>query len=338
VTTVHDPSNDTSEIFAASELQKAGQIVGPRIFSTGTILYGATTPFTVEIDGLDDARSHLRRLKASGAWSVKSYNQPRREQRQQIIEAARELQMEVVPEGGSLFMHNMTEIADGHTTIEHSLPVAKVYDDVLQFWRGSKTAYTPTLIVAYGGSFGENYWYQHTDVWKEPILSRWVPRPILDQRSRRRTMIPDEEQNMISESRLAKQVNDLGVPVSIGAHGQREGLGAHWDIWSFALGGMSPHQALATATVNPAKALGLDKDLGSIEPGKLADLVVLDANPLENIRNSDSVHYMVANGVVYDTNLDQVAGGTRKREPFWFEQSAGGSYTAGVTVGVPHED
>ena len=122
VTTVHDPSNDTSEIFAASELQKAGKIVGPRIFSTGTILYGATTPFTVQIDSLDDARSHLRRLKASGAWSVKSYNQPRRDQRQQIIEAARELQMEVVPEGGSLFMHNMTMIADGHTTIEHSLP------------------------------------------------------------------------------------------------------------------------------------------------------------------------------------------------------------------------
>jgi imidazolonepropionase-like amidohydrolase/Tol biopolymer transport system component len=338
VTTIHDPSNDTSEIFAASELQKAGQIVGPRIFSTGTILYGATTPFTVQIDSLDDARSHLQRLKASGAWSVKSYNQPRRDQRQQIIEAARELQMEVVPEGGSLFMHNMTEIADGHTTIEHSLPVANVYDDVLQYWKGSKTAYTPTLIVAYGGSFGENYWYQHTDAWKEPIESRWVPRRILDQRSRRRTMIPDEEQNMVQIAKTAKQINDLDVPTSIGAHGQREGLGAHWDIWSFALGGMSPHQALATATVNPARAHGLDKDLGSIEPGKLADLVVLDGNPLENIRNSSSVRYTVANGVVYDTNMDQVAGGIRRRAPFWFEQSAGGSYTAGVTVGVPHED
>ena len=107
---------------------------------------------------------------------MKSYNQPRREQRQQIIEAARELGMEVVPEGGSLFEHNMTMIADGHTTIEHSLPVAKIYNDVVQFWRGSKTAYTPTLVVAYGGAFGENYWYQHTEVWKEPILSRWVPR------------------------------------------------------------------------------------------------------------------------------------------------------------------
>ena len=85
VTTVHDPSNDTREIFAASEYQKAGLILAPRIFSTGTILYGATTPFTVEINSLDDAVSHLRRLKASGAWSVKSYNQPRRDQRQMII-------------------------------------------------------------------------------------------------------------------------------------------------------------------------------------------------------------------------------------------------------------
>ena len=110
VTTVHDPSNDTFEIFAASEYQKAGKILGPRIFSTGTILYGATTPFTVEINSLDDALSHLRRLQASGAWSVKSYNQPRREQRQMVIEAARQLGMEVVPEGGSLFEHNMTMI------------------------------------------------------------------------------------------------------------------------------------------------------------------------------------------------------------------------------------
>ncbi len=277
-------------------------------------------------------------MKTSGAWSVKSYNQPRREQRQQIIAAARELQMEVVPEGGSLFMMNMTQIADGHTTIEHSLPVANIYDDVLQLWRGSGTAYTPTLVVAYGGPFGENYWYQHTDVWKEPILSRWVPRRLLDARARRRVMVPDEENNLLSIAATAKRIGDLGIPVSIGAHGQREGLGAHWDMWSFALGGMSPHQALATGTINPARALGLDKDLGSIETGKLADLVVLDSNPLDNIRNSSSVRYTIANGTVYDGNMDQIAGGSRKRAPFWFEQSAGGAFTSGVTVGTPDAD
>jgi imidazolonepropionase-like amidohydrolase/Tol biopolymer transport system component len=337
VTTVHDPSNDTKEIFAASEYQKAGKIDGPRIFSTGTILYGATTPFTVEVKTLDDAMSHLRRLQASGAWSVKSYNQPRREQRQMIIQAARQLGMEVVPEGGSLFMMNMSQIADGHTTIEHSLPVAKIYDDVKQFWRGSGTAYTPTMVVTYGGPFGENYWYQHTDVWKEPILSKWVPRPILDARSRRPVKNPPEEDNIVSNAIVARQVSELGIPVSIGAHGQREGLGAHWDMWSFALGGMQPMEVLKTGTINPARALGLDKDLGSLEPGKLADLVVLDANPLENIRNSKLVSMTMVGGKLYDSDLRVVAGGTGGFKPFWFHEQAGGSYTAGTGNGLPRE-
>jgi imidazolonepropionase-like amidohydrolase/Tol biopolymer transport system component len=337
VTTVHDPSNDTFEIFAASEYQKAGKILGPRIFSTGTILYGATTPFTVEINSFDDALSHMRRLKNSGAWSVKSYNQPRREQRQMIIEAARQLGMEVVPEGGSLFELNMTMIADGHTTIEHSLPVANIYDDVLQYWKGSGTAYTPTLIVAYGGPFGENYWYQHTNVWAEPILAKWTPRPMIDARSRRPVMNPPEEDNVINISRAARQISELGIPVSIGAHGQREGLGAHWDMWMFQLGGMSNFESLKTGTINPARALGLDKDLGSLEPGKLADLVVLDSNPLENIRNSTSIAMTMAGGRLFDSNLQIVAGGQGGFKPFWFDEQAGGSYTAGTGVGLPKE-
>ena len=338
VTTVHDPSADTHEVFASSELQRAGKLFGPRVFSTGTILYGAETPFMVEIGSLDDALTNLRRLKASGAWSVKSYNQPRREQRQMIMAAARQLNMEVVPEGASMFMLNMNQLVDGHTTIEHSLPVQKIYADVLQLWKGSKTAWTPTLVVAYGGPFGEYHWYQHAPAWMEPIESKWTPRGLLDARARRPTMIPEDEDNLANISKQAKAVSDLGIPVSIGAHGQREGLGAHWEMWGFVLGGMSNMEALRTATINPARAHGLDRDLGSIEPGKIADLVVLEANPLENIRNTIRIGYTMLNGTLYDSNLNAVAGGTFRIRPFWFDQSAGGSYSQGATLDVPHED
>lgn len=339
VTTLHDPSNDTSEIFAAAELAKAGRIVAPRIFSTGTILYGATAPITARIDSLDDALSHLRRMKAVGANSVKSYNQPRREQRQQVIEAARQLGINVVPEGGSLFEHNMTMIVDGHTTIEHSLPVARIYDDVRQLWSASQTAYNPTLVVAYGGSFGENYWYQTMNVWEHPILSNYVPRRILDARSRRRTMMPEEELNFTKVAAVAKELNDAGVTVEIGAHGQREGLGSHWEMWTLNLGGFTPLQALRAATLNGAKALGYDRDIGSLEPGKLADMVVLDANPLENIRNTTSIRYTVLNGRIYDTGMNEVAPRALPRQPFWFEQADGEAWaTGGHGTGHSHDE
>jgi imidazolonepropionase-like amidohydrolase/Tol biopolymer transport system component len=331
VTTIHDPSNDTSEIFAHSEMARAGQVLAPRIFSTGTILYGATTPYTAKIDSLEDALSTLRRMKAVGAFSVKSYNQPRRDQRQQIIEAARQLNMAVVPEGGSLFMGNMTMLIDGHTTVEHSLPVAKFYDDVRQLWDQSGTHYTPTLVVAYGGAFGENYWYQTTDVWNDPRLTNFVPRRILDARGRRPVHMPKEEFNFLDIAKGAKQIGDTGALVSIGAHGQREGLGAHWDLWMMQMGGMSNMEALRTATINPARVLGMDKDLGSIEAGKLADILVLDANPLENIRNSTSIRYTIANGRVFDAmTMNEV--GKASRGPLWFQQAGGEVWTAATAA------
>ena len=319
VTTLHDPSHDTEEIFAASEMARVGLLRAPRIYSTGTILYGAAGDFKAEIDSLDDARAHLRRMKAVGAISVKSYNQPRREQRQQVLAAAREVGMLVVPEGGSDFPVNMTMVVDGHTGVEHSIPVANVYKDVVELWPPGRVGYTPTLIVGYGGLFGETYWYQHTNVWEDPKLSRFVPPFVLDPRSRRRTMAPETEFNHVNNARAAKRLLDAGVSVQVGAHGQREGLGAHWEIWMLVQGGMSPHEALRCATLRGAAYLGMDKDLGSLEPGKLADIAVIDGDPLKDIRVSENVRYAMVNGRLYDATTLQEVGTTTPRPKYWWE-------------------
>lgn len=334
VTTMHDPSVNSEMAFSNAEMLRSGRMVGPRLFSTGTILYGADGDFKAPVNSLDDARSTLRRTKAWGAFSVKSYNQPRREQRQQIIAAARELKMEVVPEGGSFFYHNLTQVVDGHSSIEHNLPVATIYDDVLKLWSKTNTHNTPTLIVCYGAVSGEYYWYQHDEVWKNKRLLNFTPRHILDERSRHREMIPEEEyaNGHILVSRQLKKMQDAGININLGSHGQLQGLGAHWEIWMLAQGGMSNLQALKCATINGAKHLGMDKEIGSLAPGKLADLIVLDKSPLANIRNTESIRYVMVNGRLYDAETMHETGNyNRKRGPFWFEMPGSQTNGAGIT-------
>ncbi len=319
VTTTHDPSISTEMVFSQAEMVEAGIMTGPRIYSTGTILYGAEGDFKAVINSIDDARSHLRRLKAVGAFSVKSYNQPRRDQRQQVILAARELNMLVVPEGGSTFLHNMSMILDGHTGVEHSIPVNPFYEDVKQLWNNSQTAYTPTLIVGYGGIWGENYWYQKSRVWEKERLVAFTPRAVVDQRSRRREMAPDEEFGHFYNAEGCKKLADGGTKVQLGAHGQLQGLGAHWELWMIAQGGMTPLEALRAGTQHGADYIGMGHALGSLESGKMADLIILDANPLENIQNTEQIAYVIKNGRLYDPNTMNEMGNyeTERKKFFW---------------------
>lgn len=306
-TTMHDPSHGTEMVFSTSETARAGGMIAPRLFSTGTILFGAESNSKAITTSFDDALMHLRRMQAVGAFSVKSYNQPRRDARQQIVEAARQLGMMVVPEGGSTFSVNTTMFLDGHTTLEHNIPVAPLYEDMLKLISESKTAYTPTLIVTYGGVWAENYWYQKTNVWENAKLQYFHPRGALDARSRRRMLVPEDDYFFVDVSKAAKALSDRGVVVSTGAHGQLDGIGEHWEMWMMAMGGMTNLEALRTATLNGAKALGLESDIGSITNGKLADLLVLDANPLENIQNSATIRYVMVNGRIFDaSNMAQI--------------------------------
>lgn len=337
VTTSHDPSSNTEMVFSQSEMLKAGTMVGPRVYSTGGILYGADGDFKAVINSLDDARSHLRRLKAVGAFSVKSYNQPRREQRQQIIAAARELKMEVVPEGGSTYFTNMNMILDGHTGIEHNIPVFPVYKDVKSLWNGSKSGYTPTLIVSYGTQWGENYWFDRTEVWKNDRLLSYTPSVLVDARSRRRTESEYGDYGHIEASRAVNQIAGGGTKVNLGSHGQLQGLGAHWELWMLAQGGMTPLQALQCATINGASYLGMEKEIGSLEPGKLADLVVLNENPLEDIRNSEKIKYVMVNGRLYDADsMNEIGNREKPKRRFWWQMNRAEIFSLPMGVAANH--
>ncbi len=335
-TTTHNPSSDASLIFASAERQMAGTLLAPRIFSTGEIVYGAKAPSVyARIDTYEDALAHVRRIKAQGGISIKNYNQPRREQRQMVARASAEENMLVVAEGGSLFGMDMNLIADGNSTMEHNVPGDVFYEDVLQFFGQSNTNYTPTLAVTYGGLAGDPYWRQATDVFDHPLMIHTPPKALLAATGRR-VKAPEWAFVDDNAAREAKKISDRGIKVSIGAHGQQPGIGAHWEIWSFARGGFSAVEALKTATIYPAQSLGMEKDVGSLEVGKLADLLVLTADPTANVRDSDKIESVMIGGRMYDAKtMAEVATGTGGRAPYWWEGGQGGS--AGGSEQATHD-
>ena len=324
VTAAHDPSASTQTVFAQSEMIKAGIMEGPRVYSTGFILYGAENTSKAVVTKYDDAKQHLQRLKDVGAFSVKSYNQLPRKNRQMIIKAGHELKMHIYPEGGSTHNYNMTMIADGHTGVEHNLPIAEVYKDVVNFVAFSGSGLTPTLVVNYGGMSGENYWYQTTNVWDDKKLLTFHPRTNIDSRSRRVTKAPLEEYYHIKVAEALKKFHDAGGKVQLGAHGQLQGLAAHWELWMVAQGGMKNIDVLKVGTIYGAQYLGLDDNFGSIKVGKFADFIILDKNPLDDIKNTNTINQVMVNGVLYDGNtMDQVYPKQVKRKPYHFSDGAG---------------
>jgi Tol biopolymer transport system component len=303
VTTGRDPQTGTNDMFAYQDLVDTGDLVGQRAFSTGPGVFSNT-----DFQSAEEVESVVARYKKYYRTNtLKSYVIGNRRQRQWMIDACRKNEVMPTTEGGLDLKLNLTHAIDGFSGNEHSLPVVPLFGDVVKLFASAGISYTPTLLVAYGGPFGETYFFTSTAIHDDPKVRRFIPHAILDAAVRRSAWFSKDEHIFPLIAASAAKVARAGGHVCIGSHGEMQGIGYHWEMWALASGGWKPMEVLRAATLHGAEAIGYAQDLGSLEAGKLVDLVVLKDDPLKDIHNTSSVRYVMKNGELFEGDtLDRI--------------------------------
>ncbi|MFY0630892.1 MAG: PD40 domain-containing protein [Flavobacteriaceae bacterium] len=318
VTASRDPQTGTTDVLTYFDLVKTGEMLGPRAYSTGPGLGF----WAYNLKSLKATREALKKYSEYyNTNTIKMYLVGNRQHRQWVIQASKEQKLMPTTEGGLDFKKNVTEILDGYPGHEHSYPITPLYKDIIQAAAQSQIAYTPTLLVSYGGPWAENYFYSRENPYNDKKLQYFTPYTDLASKSRRRPgWFMDEEHVFTRHAEFVEDLVNAGGLAGVGSHGQLQGLGFHWELWATA-SGTSNMNALKVATILGAKSIGLDGDIGSIEVGKLADFIILEKNPLDNIRNTNTILQVMMNGRLYDGNtLDEVYPRQKKASGFWWQQ------------------